>query len=260
MLDKPGQSCLAEQQALLRRVFTLLGSYHLIVLGDREFHSVSLGHWLMEQEVSFVLRLYKSTTVKTHPDAGFERLNALLQFPEMTSFEVQVQVTPQRGMGRFNLVIRWKRVCRYNRANEVWYLPTNLDEVETALECYRCRFFIEPMFKDLKTGGYCMEQCQAIGQRFLTIVLLIAIAYTTATEQGNRIRRKQVSEYVGRVKEPRRSEKRHSDFWLGLYGRLWIDAMEAWSTWAEQLMQLKPQKRAFYLRGLRAMSLIQSAF
>jgi hypothetical protein len=35
--------------------------------------------------------------------------------------------------------------------------------------------------------------------------------------------------------------------------------MDLWSSWAEQLMLLKPQKRHFFLQGLRAMSLIQPA-
>ncbi|UBF28742.1 hypothetical protein K9N68_13370 [Kovacikia minuta CCNUW1] len=86
------------------------------------------------------------------------------------------------------------------------------------------------------------------------------MAYVLATEQGKRIRRKQVQQYVGRVNEPHRSPKRHSDFWIGLYGRLWIDPFDQQSEWATQLMRLKPQKRRFFLQGRRAMSLIQSVF
>ena len=74
------------------------------------------------------------------------------------------------------------------------------------------------------------------------------------------MRHKRVGAYVARVKEPGLTEQRHSCFWVGLYGQLWIDAMDMWWQWAEQLMQLKPQKRTFFLRGLRAMRLIQSTF
>lgn len=116
------------------------------------------------------------------------------------------------------------------------------------------------MFIDFKSGGYNLEDTQLTGQRFLAIVLIITLAYTLATDQGKKIRQRQVQHYVGRVQEPRRAQKRHSDFWMGLYGRLWIDAMDGWGQWAYQLMALKPQKRLFFLRGLRAMSLIQTAF
>lgn len=260
VLDKQGQSSFAEQKAVLRPVFRLVRRYCPVVLGDREFHSVVLADWLRQQRVHFVLRLPKSTTVEPFVNAGFTRLDELAQFPGIAVHEVQVQVTQQQGFGRFNLVTRWKRVYRQGKANQVWYLLTDLDTLDDALQCYSKRFAVEPMFKDFKSGGYNLEDTQLSGQRFLVIVLLIAIAYTLATDQGKKIRQQQVQHYVGRVTEPRRTQKRHSDFWIGLYGRLWIDAFNCWSTWAQHLMRLKPQKRVFFLRGLRAMSLIQSAF
>jgi hypothetical protein len=260
LLDKQGQSSLDEQKAVLIPVFALLQRYSVVVLGDREFHSVALADWLRQQAVGFVLRLPKSTTVKSMPDSVFERLDELPQYRGIAVHEVQVQVTQQQGFGRFNLVTRWKRLHHRDKANEVWYLLTNLETLEEALASYSKRFSIEPMFRNFKSGGYNLEKCYLKGHRFLAVVLLIAMAYTFATEQGKRIRRKQIQQYVGRVTEVGRTHKRHSDFWLGLYGRLWIDSMDCWAQWAERLMQLKPQKRVFFLRGLRAMSFIQSAF
>ncbi|MGC8714138.1 MAG: hypothetical protein ACP5RH_17260 [Leptodesmis sp.] len=55
------------------------------------------------------------------------------------------------------------------------------------------------------------------------------MAETLATDQGQRIRRQHVQQYVRRVREPKRHQRRHSDFWLGLYGRLWIDSMDCWA-------------------------------
>jgi len=258
-LDHRGASSLADQQAALRPVFVLLSRYACIVLGDREFHSIALADWLRQQRVQFVLRLPKSTTVKSHVDNKFERLDKLPQYPGIACFEVQVQVTQQQGFGHFNLVTRWKRVYRQSKANQVWYLLTNLNDLETAMSSYAKRWSIEPMFRDFKSGGYNLENCRALGQRFLALVLLVAIAYTLTTEQGKRMGRKQIQHYVGRVPEPKRDGKRHSHFWIGLYGQLWISSMDLWSSWAEELMHLKPQKRRFFRLGLRAMSLIQSA-
>jgi hypothetical protein len=260
LLEHQGQSNLSEQQAVLLPVLRLLRPYPLIVLGDREFHSVALGQWLEQMEVGYVLRLPKSITIKLNEHSEFERLDQLPQYPGISSFEVQVQVTQQQGFGRFNLATRWKRVYRDGKANQLWYLLTNLDTLELALDAYASRFGIEPMFRDFKSGGYCMEATQANGERFLALVLLIAMAYTIATERGKRVRCQGIAKYIARVKEPERVERRHSDFWLGLYGSLWVESMQIWSEWAEQLMALKPQKRPFYLRGLRAMRLLQSAF
>ncbi|MEP0879219.1 hypothetical protein NDA00_25825 [Funiculus sociatus GB2-M2] len=77
--------------------------------------------------------------------------------------------------------------------------------------------------------------------------------------RGQRIRKKQAQRYVGRVNEPKRVENRHSHFWIGLYGSLWIDSHTLWSTLADKLRALKPQKRRFFGRGLNAIASIQSA-
>jgi hypothetical protein len=142
-LNHSGSSSLSQQQTVLRPAFALMRRYRCLVLGDREFHSVALAAWLRQQRVEFVLRLPKSTTVKLHRDAQFERLDELLQFPGITCFEVQVQVTQQQGFGRFNLVTRWKRTYKQSQANQVWYLLTNLDCLDTALRSYAKRFAIE---------------------------------------------------------------------------------------------------------------------
>ncbi len=154
LLDKQGQSSLAEQQAVLRPVLALLRRYRPVVLGDREFHSVAFAAWLRQQQVNFVLRLPKSTTIQQFPNSQFERLDALPQYPGIAHHQVQVQVTQQQGFGRFNLVTRWKRIYRRGQANQVWYLLTDLESLEEALTCYTKRFSIEPMFRDFKSGGY----------------------------------------------------------------------------------------------------------
>ncbi len=90
VLDKQGQSSFTEQTAVLRPVLKIVHRYQPVVLGDREFHSVALADWLNHQQVSFVLRLPKSTTVKQFPDSEFERLDELPQFPGIVVYKVQV--------------------------------------------------------------------------------------------------------------------------------------------------------------------------
>lgn len=258
-LTHQGQSSLSDQQKVLRPIFQLLQKHRFVLLGDREFHSIELAAWCVEKNVSFVFRLPKSTTVKTSPLSGFTRLDDLPQAPGLIEHYVQIQVTQKRGFGRHNLAIRHKRTYRQSRANEVWYLLTNSVDVDQALFHYSKRFCIEPMFRDLKSGGYNLEDCYANPTRFTALLVLMTIAYSIATIRGQRIRTKRVQRYVGRVTEPKRVQSRHSQFWFGLYGSLWIDSFNLWSTLAAQLMALKPQKRSFFQRGLNAISLIQSA-
>lgn len=67
-----------------------------------------------------------------------------------------------------------------------------------------------------------------------------------------------VQKYVGRLNKLKRTCRRHSAFWIGLYGQLWIGAMESSTDLASELMQTKPNKLPYFQRGLRAMALIQS--
>lgn len=250
---------MCDQQKVLRPIFRLLQKYRFVLLGDREFHSVELAAWCVEKNVSFVFRLPKSTTVQTSTSHSFTRLDELPQAPGFLEHYVQIQVTQKRGFGRHNLAIRYKRAYRHSTANEVWYLLTNLLDVDQALFHYDARFNIESMFRDLKSGGYHLEECHANLHRFTALLVLITIAYSIATVQGERIRKKRVQRYVGRVKELKRVTNRHSQFWIGLYGSLWIESLNLWSTLANKLAALKPQKRRFFQRGLHAISLIQSA-
>ncbi|MBW4542520.1 MAG: hypothetical protein KME43_25820 [Myxacorys chilensis ATA2-1-KO14] len=56
LLDKQGQSCLDEQRSVLTPVLRLLHGYRLVLLGDREFHSIALAHWCGHQRIAFVFR------------------------------------------------------------------------------------------------------------------------------------------------------------------------------------------------------------
>jgi len=115
------------------------------------------------------------------------------------------------------------------------------------------------MFRDFKKGGYNLEGTGVKGDRLIVLVLLIAIAYTTATMQGKKVRRMGLQKYIGRVKEARRTERRHSSFYIGLYGQTWVNFMDECTDTAGQLMKLNRNKSKYYQKGLRAMELILAA-
>ena len=50
ILSKRGASNLNEQKALIRPVLKLLNKYHIIIIGDREFHSIELATWLKQEK------------------------------------------------------------------------------------------------------------------------------------------------------------------------------------------------------------------
>ncbi len=101
------------------------------------------------------------------------------------------------------------------------------------------------------------EETNVTGERLIVIVLLIAIAYTTATMQGKKVKRMGIQKYIGRVKETGRTQRRHSSFYIGLYGQSWVNFMDECADSVNKLMRLTCNKWKDYQKGLRAMELIR---
>ncbi|MCP6763000.1 MAG: IS4 family transposase, partial [Fischerella sp. CENA71] len=53
-----------------------------------------------------------------------------------------------------------------------------------------------------------------------------------------------------------RIERRHSSFYIGLYGDNWVNFMKSCQDLVTALIKLSRNKCQYYQRGLRAMSLI----
>jgi Transposase DDE domain len=259
LLPKKGSSNFREQKRLLQSALRLFKGYQIVVLGDREFGNIALASWLETNRCKYVIRTKDNKYIQ---EIGKEyqllkslglRKGKCLYFPE-------VQLTKQRGFGRVNLALYWSKKTRKKGIDEGWYLITNLEDVTAAVKAYSKRSGIEAMFKDCKTGGYNLEKCQASEKRLLFLVLIIAIAYTTAIAKGTKIKLMGYQKYICRIISPPRIVRRHSNFWVGLYGELWLEIGEYCQKLVEQLMRLTPNKLPNYQRGLRAKQLIQLAF
>ncbi len=219
----------------------------------------TLAHWLEKKKVQFALRQKQNTYFQER----YQQQKPLKQLdlqPGMKVFLTGVKMTKPFRLSRFSAAGYWKRKYRGKQEKEPWYLLTNLDNLEEALKFYKARSGIEAMFKDCKTGGYNLEDSKASIQRLTNLVLLIAIAYTCASLQGLKIRKMGQQKYINRLKELKRQQQRHSSFWVGLYGQIGIASMKSGADWLGELMRIRRNKLQFYLRGLRAINLIQQAF
>jgi hypothetical protein len=124
------------------------------------------------------------------------------------------------------------------------------------VKAYKHRWGIEAMFKDCKTGGYNLEGSKASPDRLVRLVLLIALAMTSAWLQGEKTRTLGKYPYICRSKETGRTRRRHSNFWVGLYGQNWLVAFHECQEWVEKFIASIRNKRTFYQRGLRAITLM----
>ncbi len=137
-----GNSTLAQQKAILRPALRLLKSYQIVVVGDREFHSVKLAAWLEEQKVYFALRQKRTTYIK-QMGQDYQRLNRLGLTPGIQLFLTGVTFTKTEGFGQFNLAAYWQRKSKKKTLDEGWYILTNLDNLAAALNAYKARSGIE---------------------------------------------------------------------------------------------------------------------
>ncbi|MDP8936050.1 MAG: IS4 family transposase [Cyanobacteriota bacterium] len=257
LLSKKGASNLREQQIVLRPVIKLFKAHQIVIVGDREFHSVDLAEWIDRQGVKFVLRQKKDTNFR-RSGRKFNSLSSVQIAPGQREFFSEIN-TQKKGFGRFNLAVYWRRKYKNKQEKNPWYLLTNLGDLETAVKAYKQRWGIEAMFKDCKTGGYNLEDSQASQDKLVRLVLLIAIRMTTAWLQGEKTSILRKSPYICRQKEAGRTKRRHSNFWVGLYGHNWIVAFHECEEWVEELVTSVRNKRTFYQRGLKTLTLIQQA-
>jgi hypothetical protein len=262
LLNKRGASNLAEQQALIQPVLCLLKDYELVIIGDREFHSVKLAYWLKQkskkQKLFFAFRQKQGTN---HQKDGqdYQEFSTLGIQPGMKMFLTGVSVTKEKGFGHFNVGAYWKRKYNGKQEKEPWFILTNLETLKEVLKVYKARAGIEAMFKDCKTGGYNLEGSKANAQRLTSLILLIAIAYTATSLKGKKFQQTNQAKYLARLTEKSRRDRRHSNFWIGLYGSLWINAWDFCSDFVSIMMINNPQKLRNYQRGFKAMSLIELA-
>jgi hypothetical protein len=218
-----------------------------------------LANWLEDKGDRYVIRRKDNKYIQ-EKGREYQLLKSLGLRRGMPLYFTEVQLTKKQGFGKVNLALYWSKKTRKKTVDEGWYLITNLTSVTAAVKAYSKRSGIEAMFKDCKTGGYNLERCQASEKRLLFLVLLIAIAYTTAITKGTKIKLMGYQKYICRVKSLPRIVRRHSNFWVGLYGGLWVETEEYCQQLVEQLIRLTPNKLPNYQRGLRAKQLIQLAF
>ena len=160
-------------------------------------------------------------------------------------------------MRAFNVAVYWKRQYRQKGPKEPWYILTNLPTLKPSSRCLSMQVGHRTTVQRLQNGGYHLEGTKVNETRFLALVLLIAIAYSWATLQGQWMKQLSIEIYAGRLQEHKDKTPQHSAFGLGLYRQRWRYGMEVWADWALNLIALKPHKHLYFQRGFYALSLIQ---
>lgn len=258
-LGSKGSSNLTVQKRVIEKAVSLFLEYKIVILGDREFCSVTLGKWLGEKGLYFCLRQKKTTNVSEDEELYQEMKNLGLS-PGTSLFLNEVNITKMKGFGGFNLACKWKKTYKGFKTKEPWFILTNLGNLEEAIKSYQKRFGIEELFRDLKSGGYNLEGTNLGVERLSKLLIVVAIAQTSATLQGKEVKKKGVQKYIVRPESSRTSKRRHSSFYVGQHLYLWVGLQQMYEKIIEELMQISRHRLKDYIRGRRAMELALSTF
>ena len=236
-LGSKGSSNLTVQKRVIEKAISLFSEYKIVILGDREFCSVTLGKWLGKKGLYFCLRQKKTTNVSEDEELYQEMKNLGLS-PGTSLFLNEVNITKMKGFGGFNLACKWKKTYKGFKTKEPWFILTNLGNLEEAIKSYQKRFGIEELFRDLKSGGYNLEGTNLGVERLSKLLIVTAIAHTSATLQGKEVKKKGIQKYIVRPESSRTSKRRHSSFYVGQHLYLWVGLQQMYEKIIEELMQI----------------------
>lgn len=136
-----------------------------VFLGDGEFDGQKVLQWCAEQGWEFVLR----TACDRQVDCGGETA----RIDSLAPAKGDRTVFLSNALGGFNAV------CWHGkRFEKPIFLLTNMDVGSMACACYRKRFKIEAMFKNLKSKGFQLHKTQIKNaDKIARLILIVATAF-----------------------------------------------------------------------------------
>lgn len=143
----------------------------VLVLGDGEFGHVPLITWLEAHQWQYCLRVASDTYI--HYEGEWRRLDSFDIQPGERLWLEHVYLTQASPFGPVNILLTWDEVHQRLLA-----LVTNLPLFQEARYWYRKRYWIEPLFGDLKGHGFDWQTSRLRHpQRVSRLILAIALAY-----------------------------------------------------------------------------------
>jgi hypothetical protein len=114
---------------------------------------------------------------------------------------------------------------------------------------------MEELFRGLKSVGYNLEGTNLGVERLSKLLIVTAIAHTSAILQGKEVKQKGIQKYIVKPESRRTSKRRHSSFYVGQHLHVWIGLQQMYEKIIAELMQISQHRLKDYIRGRRAMEL-----
>ena len=96
------------------------------------------------------------------------------------------------------------------------------------------------MFRDYKSGGYYLEETGLKDQRLMVLILLRALAYSSAIVQRTTRKMKKVKKYIVWNDEPKKKYSRRSTFGSGLDSQQWLTYLDKYAGEVKLVNDINP--------------------
>lgn len=180
-LGRLGISSQKQRKVLLKAVLKIANLKGKVLMGDKEYIGSDWFKALKENGLDFVIRLREGTYKQAIQTAGIrvEKLDkkALKRIGSICckSFELE-------GQSYYLLITAYKN---RNGKTELLRLITSLAKPWKAIDYYKLRYRIEPMFKHLKSNGFDLQSLHLQSSRKIRLMMaLLVLAYTLSVVEG----------------------------------------------------------------------------
>ena len=116
------------------------------------------------------------------------------------------------------------------------------------------------MFRDFKVGGYNLEGSNLSSEQLSKLMIVVAIAYTSALLKGQQIKEMGLQKYIARPEAKSTGQRRHSAFYVGQHLHHWLRLEQLCQEIVDELLQINRRWLNYYKKGRRAMDLVLSTF
>ena len=199
-----------------------------------------LANWIREVGVYFCLGLKCSLCIETEPQI-WKPLKEVGLVPGISLYFPGVKVRKTQPIGGFDVACKCPRKYRGISVKEGLFILTNLGSLNSAIAAYKKRMGIEESYLDYKSGGYYLERTGLKGKRLMTLILLIALAYSNAVMEGRTLKMKSVKKYIICPKESKRKYQRRSTFGSGLDSQQWVTYLDKYTGAVKRVNEINPE-------------------
>lgn len=209
---KRGHTSGQVQIELLRQLLAWLPpEADLIILGDGEFGHVQLLRWLKAYGYHYCLRVASDTYILY--EGQWRRLDSFDLQPDETLWLEQVYLAQTDPCGPVNIFLTWDEGHQ-----RLVPLVTNLALPQETRYWYDKRYWIEPLFGDIKGHGFDLQTSRLRDpERLSRLMLAVSLAYLWLCFLGS------VALMTGQAKLVDRTDRRDRSVFT--IGRLWLNRL-----------------------------------